>query len=117
MKPKTQVERAMAGEIPWSSLGTLPHCDGRVLHMPHECTYCADATELQEERTRLSISNTGHQNRLWPCPADQARSAKSLNSWHGNVPMTEERAKQDQEDWDKFAEELRKLHGATEENE
>jgi hypothetical protein len=85
MQPKTKVERAMAKEIPWDDLGTLPHCDARVLHLPEECTYCADRVDLQEERVELGVSNTGVTNRAWPCPADKARSSDSLNGWYGNV--------------------------------
>jgi hypothetical protein len=55
-----------------------------ILHLPEECKYCADAKPLQEERERLGISNTGHANRKFPCPADQARSAKVYNRWPGN---------------------------------
>lgn len=63
-----------------------PHCDSRILHLPEECGYCADATVLQEERARLGISNSGHVNRQWPCPADQARSKAQYSLWPGNRP-------------------------------
>lgn len=61
-----------------------PHCDNRILHLPEECEFCAEATELQAQREREGISNTGHNNREWACPADLARGEKSLNSWRGN---------------------------------
>lgn len=84
-RPKTKVEKAMDKEVPWGDLGTLPHCDARVLHLPEECIYCEDRADLQEEREKLGVSNTGHSNRAWPCPADKARSSESLNGWHGNT--------------------------------
>lgn len=91
MRPKTSVERAMGGEITWDQLPSrAPHCDPRVLHLPEECTYCADARELQAEREQLEISNTGHSNRKWPCPGDRERGLKSLNRWHGNRAQTKE---------------------------
>jgi len=89
MRPKTKIERAMDDEIPWEDMGTLPHCDARVLHSPEDCIYCAKRVDLQEERVLLGISNTGKTNRAWPCPADKARSAESLNGWHGNVARKE----------------------------
>lgn len=99
MRPKTNVERAMDGEIEWDKLPCAPHCDARVLHLPSECVYCAAATELQEERERLEISNTGHTNRKWPCPGDRERGLKSLNSWHGNRAQTKEQLEETFKTW------------------
>lgn len=65
-----------------------PHCDCRVLHAPDECEYCADAKELQEERERLDVSNTGKMNRRWVCPADRDRPLTN-QEWRGNKPLKE----------------------------
>jgi hypothetical protein len=90
----------MAGEITWSDLpDRMPHCDPRVLHLPEECTFCADAKNLQAERERLEISNTGHSNRKWPCPGDRERGSKSINSWHGNRAATKEQFDKEAQEW------------------
>lgn len=70
----------------WNSKIIYPHCDARILHLPHECDYCGMCDELQEERARLNVSNTGVANRQWPCPADRARSQKDYHAWDGNRP-------------------------------
>lgn len=67
-----------------------PHCDPRVLHAPEACEYCRRATELQEERVRLDISNTGCSNRKYVCPADLARPVGQPGAhdrWGGNVAV------------------------------
>lgn len=96
MRPRLAVERAAAAEISWEEIPdfeydgmrgyrcTFPHCDSMILHVPGECEYCAQATWLQEERVRLDVSNTGHTNRAWPCPADRRRSADDYDAWGGN---------------------------------
>lgn len=77
---------------------TPSHCDSFILHHPtlDSCDFCSNATVLQEERERLGVSNTGHSNRDWPCPADVRRSKEQYNAWPGNKPTTskqlEERA-------------------------
>jgi|SRR5579885_1232922 len=81
---KLLVERCMDNETPWPVDSKFPHCDARILHLASDCGFCAQCIDLQEERERLGVSNTGQANRFWPCPADQARSSKSLNSWYGN---------------------------------
>lgn len=107
MRPKTEVERAMAGEIDWDALPErAPHCDPRVLHKPEECKFCADATLLQAEREKLEISNTGHANRKWPCPGDRERGSKSINGWYGNQAKTQEQLDADWEEWRKQLAEL-----------
>ena len=85
------VEKMIDKEMAWSDgPERFPHCEPRVLHLPEDCKYCADAPMLQEERVRLEVSNTGHTNRKFPCPAEQARSLKnSINKWHGNTPQKE----------------------------
>lgn len=88
MRPKLLIEKAANGEISWDQVPRAPHCDYRILHVPKDCVFCSDAVELQEEREALGISNTGHANRKWPCPADNARSSKSLNAWGGNRAKT-----------------------------
>lgn len=85
-RPRLMVELAMNGEVPWSALPQMPHCDPRVLHLPSECMYCAEAKELQEERVRLDVCNTGHFGRAFPCPADRERKSADLNAWPGNRP-------------------------------
>ncbi len=77
------IERVMAGETV-GSIPIFPHCDGRILHVPAECRYCAMSTELQEERERLGVSNTGCSNRAHPCPADVARGSDCYDAWPGN---------------------------------
>ena len=97
-RPKLAVEKLEDKEITHAELNTFlfdgaeyqfPHCDARILHLPEECEYCAKATELQEERERLEVSNSGHQNRKWPCPVERARSLKGAHKWHGNRPTKE----------------------------
>lgn len=90
-RPKTRWEHArdafeLGDREAFAHLPRFPHCDSRILHHPHECGYCAQATELQAERERLDISNTGIANRRWPCPADQARSKATYHAWPGNRP-------------------------------
>lgn len=117
-RPDLYCDKANDGRVPWDQLPkfnyraveyTFPHCDPRVLHLPSECMYCAAATELQDERAREGVSNTGHANRAWPCPADHARSSQSLNSWSGNRPWTADQLKERDEAIAKEAEELAKM--------
>ena len=102
-REKLLVEKGLDSEMSWSAIGSrgirFPHCDARILHLPTECFFCKEAVDLQKERELLEVSNTGHANRKWPCPADQARSAKIMNSWPGNRAKT-------LEDLDKEAREL-----------
>lgn len=94
-RPRLAVERAIDGEISWDEIPEhvgaavgfacrFPHCDSKILHLPEECVYCADCAWLQEERARVDVSNTGHANRSWPCPADRARASEVYNRWGGN---------------------------------
>ncbi len=70
-----------------SKFVTFPHCDARILHPPGECHYC-DKSGLQEVREAWGIAFTGQVTKgLKSCPADQARSSESLNSWPGNRPV------------------------------
>lgn len=101
-KPKLRIEQIMDKEIEHDQSIRYPHCDPRVLHVPEECMFCAEAKELQEEREKLGVSNTGKNNRSWPCPADKARSSTSLNSWHGNRAMTEAQAEEERKEWNAF---------------
>lgn len=78
---------------------TFPHCEPRVLHKPDECFLCAEATELQEEREVLDVSNTGHSNRRFPCPADAQRGSDHL-LWGGNRPKSRELPEDRQRHWD-----------------
>lgn len=82
--PTLSVEGPIEGWPGWPC--RAPHCDPRVLHLPEECEFCAAATALQEERERLQVSNSGHANRRWPCPADVERGADSYHQWGGNRP-------------------------------
>jgi hypothetical protein len=107
MREKLLIEKAMDKEIEWEKLPRAPHCDARVLHKPEECVFCARATALQEERERLEVSNTGHANRKWPCPADKARSSQSLNAWHGNRALTQEDLDREDKEWEKLREKLK----------
>ena len=84
-----------------------PHCDSRILHHVDDgCDFCKQAVPLQEERERLGVSNTGRANRKFPCPADQARSAKDYHRWPGNQPKT---IAQVDEEAARFVDELDKL--------
>lgn len=83
----------MEGKVSWDdhpsgmkfpSGASYPHCDARILHLPEECHYCAEATWLQEERERLDVCNSGHGNRTYICPADRARGLDNYSRWHGN---------------------------------
>lgn len=73
--------------------GFAPHCDGRVLHKPDDCQYCAmsDFVDLHEFRTQNKILYTGEDPKQgwWPCPAEQARGLRSVNSWGGNTAKPE----------------------------
>lgn len=97
----------MGGELKWDAFPErAPHCDPRVLHKPEECKFCGDAVILQEEREKLGVSNTGHANRAWPCPADKARGSKSLNAWHGNRAATEAQLEDESKEWKKLSKDL-----------
>jgi hypothetical protein len=99
---------AQGDKTAFDGLPRPSHCDSRILHHVDDgCDFCRDAVALQEERERLGVSNTGHANRKFPCPADQARSAKDYHRWPGNQPKT---MKQMDEEAAAFAEELEK-HG------
>lgn len=66
-----------------------PHCDGRVLHAPGECTVCDKFPELQHVRSVWwGINFTGHNDPdKLTCPAELARSLETINRWYGNVPQ------------------------------
>lgn len=76
--------------------GVYPHCDGRVLHAPGECTICDEyARALQKLRMVWNINFTGHHEEVsadgtWmlPCPAEVARPLSIINQWGGNTPKT-----------------------------
>ena len=95
IRPKLMIEKYGDKEITekelydWLGDQRFPHCDARILHLPEECDYCKDATLLQEEREQLDVSNSGHQNRGWPCPVEKVRSLKTAHQWHGNAPRHE----------------------------
>lgn len=101
-------QRYEAGDrTAYDGLPRAPHCDSRILHAPNTgCDFCTEATELQEERERLDISNSGMTNRKWPCPADQARPRAQYEAWGGNKPKTREQL---DEEGREFAEALRRL--------
>jgi hypothetical protein len=104
MKPKLLIEKILDKEASYDQCPErFPHCDARILHIPSDCVYCAKATWLQKEREDRGVSNTGHSNRSWPCPADKVRSKSSQNSWGGNRPKTNK----DLEEEDKFWKELK----------
>ena len=101
------IEQAMDKEISWDKLpDRCPHCDARILHKPEECVYCAKATVFQEERERLGVSNTGHANRKFPCPVDQARSKANYNAWHGNRAQTQQDIDRNKKEWDELTAEI-----------
>lgn len=93
-RPRLMVDLCMAGEMDWDDVPAIesyghpchwPHCDPRVLHSPEKCDTCSRFSELQEERVRLDVSNTGEMNRSWICPADRDRPA-THQLWPGNTP-------------------------------
>jgi hypothetical protein len=74
---------------------TIPHCDGRILHDPSDCTYC-DRPAWQQKRRELGIASTG----CFPnpgeiiCPADKDRPSWSESDhqrWYGNRPSKVDR--------------------------
>lgn len=69
-------------------VGTLPHCDHRVMHAPEECRYCDARPELQALRVIWGIAFTGHApvDGQLPCPSDAARGTGGAHVWPGNVP-------------------------------
>lgn len=69
-------------------VGTLPHCDQRVMHAPKECKYCDACPKLQALRVVWGIAFTGHEalEGQLPCPSDAARGTGGAHVWPGNVP-------------------------------
>jgi hypothetical protein len=67
-------------------LGILPHCDGRVLHAPGECSYCDKHPDWQALRQLWGIAFTGYEpdDKELPDPATAARGFKIVNAWGGN---------------------------------
>ena len=75
-----------------------PHCDDRILHRPGKCWACDLYPERQALRVKFSIRYTGDDPLampVWPCPAEMARPAESLNHWYGNVARTQAEADED----------------------
>lgn len=69
-----------------SFLGTIPHCDQRILHAPGECEHCDERPEWQALRQLWGIAFTGYEpggNEL-PDPATNIRDFDVLNAWGGN---------------------------------
>jgi hypothetical protein len=71
-------------------IGTVPHCDPRILHAPGECEFCDQRAELQALRRVWGIAFTGHAPvkrgdgaMELPCPADAARG-DTHQKWGGN---------------------------------
>lgn len=94
MRPKTTFEvaeeRASKGDTAaYDKAPRAPHCDPMVLHPVGTCEYCDRAEELQEERVRLRVSNTGINNRDWPCPSTKRRNLTTIHRWPGNQPYKE----------------------------
>src|SRR5690606_20650220 len=93
-RPRLMVDLYMDDEMDWDDVPAIasyghpcrvPHCDPRVLHSPERCDTCSKFIELQEERCRLDVSNTGEMNRTWVCPADRDRPSQH-QLWPGNTP-------------------------------
>lgn len=114
-RPKLKFEQALdrtdsGKREAFNALPIPPHCDPRILHHKNdECEFCSEAKELQDEREQLGISNTGHANRKYPCPADEARSKANYNAWPGNRPTTR---LQIEENCKKLVEELKDIMNA-----
>jgi hypothetical protein len=63
------------------------HCDELVIHAPLQCKFCDQFPELQQSRIQDRVNFTGeHDPTKKPCPAEQRRSLKTINKWHGNRP-------------------------------
>lgn len=68
-------------------VGTLPHCDGRVLHSPGACRWCDERSDLQAVRVLYRINFTGEDDpNKTPCPATRDRSLEDVHAWEGNRP-------------------------------
>jgi len=69
-------------------LGTIPHCDQRVLHAPGECQYCDREPIWQALRLLWGIAFTGHEpaDGEMPCPSDYRRGTGQAHTWGGNRP-------------------------------
>lgn len=72
-------------------LGTVPHCDARVLHAPGECRYCDEHSRWQALRVVWGIAFTGHEpvEGQLPCPSDARRGLAGAHVWPGNQPTKE----------------------------
>lgn len=86
---------------------TYPHCDANVLHAPGECIYCDHYPIAQKLRIEQKINFTGHYD---PdkvlCPAERSRPLDTINRWHGNIAMTEEQRRLDDEAMQHFLKDL-----------
>lgn len=81
----------------------MAHCDQWVLHAPGACEYCDMYPELQEARVRLNINFTGKPVAGgFICPAEKLRPLAKIERWHGNIPMTTEQKRRDEEYWREF---------------
>lgn len=68
-------------------LGTIPHCDPRILHAPGECEFCDTHPDWQALRQVWGIAFTGYEpgETELPCPAMYARP-EMFERWGGNLP-------------------------------
>jgi hypothetical protein len=68
------------------TLGTIPHCDQKVLHAPGECEFCDKHPAWQALRQLWGIAFTGYvpENGELPDPATNARSFETVDAWGGN---------------------------------
>lgn len=68
-------------------LGTLPHCDGRVLHPPKVCKFCDEHPDWQALRVLYRINFTGEEDPgKTPCPSLRDRPLETVHAWPGNQP-------------------------------
>lgn len=89
------VEDDIFEDPPGRSIRQYPHCDSRILHTPGACQYCDRLPDWQELRTMWGINFTGEKVKgRSKCPAEKARSLKTINRWYGNVPHDAKREKE-----------------------
>jgi hypothetical protein len=112
MVVRSQLEEYNIAVAAWRATNPeyyAPHCDSNVLHEPGSCVYCdKHADTLQKYRKEFGINFTGvHNSDKVMCPSECRRPVDTINRWHGNIPMTEEQLKRDEEEWKKVWAEIR----------
>ena len=96
-------ERYSAPASAYQTLGTMPHCDGSVLHAPGKCEYCDMNPEWQALRQvwRINFSDENDPQKT-PCPSTMDRPASVINKWGGNVARPGEPQPVRETSWEKI---------------